>query len=499
MGRSKCILRYAAYWIMLFASTGVAFCDGPPPVTVPVHDIFGRDISASGLILTDWEGYMANPAIEFTVLPPPGTAFPANATITSPEPRLYFNLPSDAGEKGPRKQLQFATDAPAPVSVAIFPARQKKKLDTFLDIQVIDAKYKRWRLKLPIHVIFTEGHDPSATFPIAVDFSQDQTGFYSDTIHQETFRQAVKDWDFYLEDMHVSPVAARSEKTAIFERDGFKKSHLVTNTNAYTGFLLYTYGIAGPEMRSGGEPSMDGEFQAIGTEKLPIKRSGGVEVEIDGNYNRLGWLPPLEDDEWWKATNLGNVRNDLYSIQHHEMAHSLFFNPTNAKFPRGGVIKSDAIEAYLGTDVRVDSSDHFNGFIDPASLHGAFGNEYHGQVPYGRWLITKLDLLCIEAIGYKLRKVDALAPLAIHSDPMPVAFLGRPYQASLKAEGGIPTYDWEVAGGSLPPGLSINSFTGAISGTPAKLGAAAFTIRLRDNTKNARGVSQNLTIIVNAQ
>lgn len=497
MSRTPSLSRYAAGCAILLGLMKTGFCEAAATVQPGVQDIFGRDISANGIILVDWEGYMANPAIEFFIIPPSDAVFPVDVTVKAAEPRLYFDLPSEAGPNGPGKQLHITNAAPVGLSVAIFPARQKKKLDTSLDIQMSDARGRKWQVSAPVHVVFTEAHDDSPTFPINVDFSQDKTGFYGDKTHQDLFKQAVQDWEFYLADMHVASVPAHSERTVIFERDGFRRNHEVTNANAYTGFLLYTYGILGPEMRSGGEPSRNGKFQVSGTQKLPMKRSGGVEVEIDGNYNRLGWLPPLADDEWWMATNLGKERND--SIVHHEIGHALFFNPNNAKFPRGGVIRDKVIEAYLGADVQADASDHFGGSIDPASLHGAFGNEYHGRTPPGRWLITKLDLLCVEATSYKLRKVDALAPLAIQTSRLPDAVLGKPYQASLAAEGGIPFYDWGISAGTLPAGLSLDRFSGQISGTPTTSGTIAFTILLRDYTKNTKGVSQQFTITMSGR
>src|SRR5437870_2407097 len=37
---------------------------------IVVQDIFGRTINTNGLTLVDWDGYIANPAIRFFVLPP---------------------------------------------------------------------------------------------------------------------------------------------------------------------------------------------------------------------------------------------------------------------------------------------------------------------------------------------------------------------------------------------------------------------------------------------
>ncbi len=44
--------------------------------SVTVTDKFGRILNEFGLVLVDWEGYMANPAIEFFLTPPEGAVFP---------------------------------------------------------------------------------------------------------------------------------------------------------------------------------------------------------------------------------------------------------------------------------------------------------------------------------------------------------------------------------------------------------------------------------------
>src|SRR5437016_943427 len=62
-----------------------------------VEDIFGRQVNQHGLILVDWEGYLANPAIKFFLTPPAHATFPARAILTAKEPRLYFNRPSQTG------------------------------------------------------------------------------------------------------------------------------------------------------------------------------------------------------------------------------------------------------------------------------------------------------------------------------------------------------------------------------------------------------------------
>jgi hypothetical protein len=159
------------------------------------------------------------------------------------------------------------------------------------------------------------------------------------------------------------------------------------------------------------------------------------------------------------------------------------FNPANTRFATAkllGRLRDDRIRAYLGSDPAIDRSDHLDGTIDPASLHGAFGNEYHGKTLLGRWLITKLDLLCAQAVGYPLRETSAFVPLTLRTEPLPEGHVSAPYTAALRAEGGIPFYHWEVIEGSLPDGLWLDSFTGALHGTPTNLWDSEFTVRVRD-------------------
>jgi hypothetical protein len=58
------------------------------------------------------------------------------------------------------------------------------------------------------------------------------------------------------------------------------------------------------------------------------------------------------------------------------------------------------------------------------------------------------------------------APLEVTTTSLPAATVGQTYTATLAAEGGTSPYTWSVTAGSLPAGLTLNSSTGVISGTP---------------------------------
>jgi hypothetical protein len=487
-------------WFVLVAAllaTGLFPVRGAePPAGLVVEDIFGRPLNRHGLILVDWEGYLANPAIKFYVRAPAGAALPARVVLTATERRLHFDLPSTTGPKGPRKDITLDGPEKVPVYISIFPDRDGKDEDHVLKIEYTDAKNRREQACLPIHVIDQDRDRPSA-FQITVDFSQDRTGFFQDEKKRAVIIQAANDWAYFLDDMHLDEVPAGKETTLIWSRQGFKDSRTTTNSRAYTGYLMYVYGIQSDLLRSGGEPSRLGGLQAQRGKLLPIRRSGGVEIEVQGNYNKRGWLVQLDDGDWWKATNQNEVPNDLYSIAHHEMGHALFFNPANLYFAaarRNGKLQDAALRDYLGADPRIDSSDHFDGTVDPASLHGAFGYEYDGRMPLGRWLITKQDLLAAQALGYKLRDTSAFAPLALTKDKLPAGSVAAPYSAKLRATGGIPFYQWEVSKGALPEGLALNSFTGEIKGTPRERGSFTFSVRVRDYDEKSSGKSQEFQI-----
>ncbi len=62
----------------------------------------------------------------------------------------------------------------------------------------------------------------------------------------------------------------------------------------------------------------------------------------------------------------------------------------------------------------------------------------------------------------------------------------------MSASGGTPPYTWSASG--LPPGLSINSSTGLISGTPTTAGAYTVTVTARDTANVSGSTSFSWTI-----
>jgi beta-glucanase (GH16 family) len=72
--------------------------------------------------------------------------------------------------------------------------------------------------------------------------------------------------------------------------------------------------------------------------------------------------------------------------------------------------------------------------------------------------------------------------------------VGNAYSVTVAASGGTPPYQWQVTGGSLPPGLGLDASSGVISGTPSAVGNANFTLTVSD--ANATSASSGFSIRV---
>src|SRR5467141_1274830 len=89
------------------------------------------------------------------------------------------------------------------------------------------------------------------------------------------------------------------------------------------------------------------------------------------------------------------------------------------------------------------------------------------------------------------------APLQISTSLLANAQAGIQYQASLTATGGAPPYQWSIASGTFPPGLSLNAASGILSGTPSQGGQFDFSVQVSDSSSpNPQTAMRALTLSV---
>lgn len=363
---------------------------------VVVKDIFEQVLNDKYITLVDWEGYIANPAIRLSFSPSSNAKPPVQVMISSRNPRLYFDLPSENGPYGATKDIDME-DSAVPIYVSIFPDRDgQNETEHTLQIKGTDAAGRTCSQTIPIFVIDQDSEvSPSCVpcinrrnpfpylshpypypytdrqesllylskpqplerplpFTISIDFSKDESGMFEDPAKQTPIKLAALDWAYFFADQETLPVVEGDETTSF----------------------------------------------------LPANEPG-----------------------WGEA------------------------------------------KAYYAEHVPE---------IDPASQRGAYGTQ-KGIMPHRRWLITKLDLLIAQAVGYKLRKTSAFIPLTVTQKELRRATLGQDYSDLLLATGGIPAYHWKVIAGRLPRGLSLDSFSGTLAGVALEQGVFNFIIQLRDN------------------
>jgi hypothetical protein len=85
--------------------------------------------------------------------------------------------------------------------------------------------------------------------------------------------------------------------------------------------------------------------------------------------------------------------------------------------------------------------------------------------------------------------------LAITTSALPEGQVNQAYSPSVSGSGGAPPYTWSVSP-VLPANLSLDTATGAITGTPTTVATTTHTFTLRDSSAPSQTVQQTLNLTV---
>lgn len=87
-------------------------------------------------------------------------------------------------------------------------------------------------------------------------------------------------------------------------------------------------------------------------------------------------------------------------------------------------------------------------------------------------------------------------PLDVYGDLQCSVCLGATYTSQITATGGQAPYTYILIDGTLPPGLTLNGYTGAITGTPTEFGSWSFTVRVVDSLSATTDPELTINVLV---
>ncbi|TMR25335.1 peptidase S8 [Nonomuraea turkmeniaca] len=464
-----------------------------------VYDIFFRKVNDYGVQLVDWQGYLANPHVELTVRAPrvPGITYPLKVDLHAKgTSRLMFNMPSELTATGATKSFTLTGPFDREVVRLAIHSKQSAGSDELHQwvMKTTDATGAKRTQTMPIRVQQDEKTPLEPTIPIDFDYTHDTiTGYFSDPGVRKAAEKAVRNWFAFFDLEPFDTVPAGDEVNRLPGND-WQNEVEVTNAKPYNGMYVWFRGIQTPY--STGYPTVNGKFHTQDRKPTPYHRSTSMILEYDEQLMKL--FTSLEDEDWHK-TDLGQYI-DVQGLVMHEYGHAVAFHSdwkgmADYVAAKGAGYK-DVID-YQGYPVPLDTSYHVPGdepYWD--RLSGQNGGWRH-HFPTRRWELTKLTLLIAEAAGWKLnRNLTPFLKPSIETASLPAATAGAAYDQRLKAKGGVPFYDWQVVRGELPEGLSLDRFTGAITGKPVTAGSYEVTVQLRDYDKSSTPVTRAYTLTV---
>lgn len=168
--------------------------------------------------------------------------------------------------------------------------------------------------------------------------------------------------------------------------------------------------------------------------------------------------------------------------------------PTSQSFGAGGGQSTVAVSSGAGCSWTAGANESWLAITSGSSGSG------NGTVAYSvaaNGPTARSGTLTIAGQTVSISEAGAAGPssLTIAAANLPEAPLGSAYSAQFTASGGTPPYTWSSNGG-LPPGLSLNSTTGSIGGTPTTTGTYSFAVTVTDSLNQS--TSQTFTITVAA-
>ena len=109
-------------------------------------------------------------------------------------------------------------------------------------------------------------------------------------------------------------------------------------------------------------------------------------------------------------------------------------------------------------------------------------------------VLAAFNIGCVGVTASKSTNT-ATGALQINTPALPNAITQTAYSGALSATGGTTPYTWGITSGSLPPGLNLNSSSGAITGTPTTAGTFTFTAQAKDSSPAPQTATASASVL----
>ena len=257
-----------------------------------------------------------------------------------------------------------------------------------------------------------------------------------------------------------------------------------------------TTGTASNTVNAGHNPSLNGI--------VDYTLSFWVKFEPGYVGNGGEWANLVGKTEGYDFTYMMYINADGHLRAHHSQSNGVYvLVDSSATVPTGEWVH--VAQVADGSRLRI----YINGVEDAnsAAYDGTAwsmpnANTYIGQDTRESTLKGTIDEVRIYNRGIQGDEAEAIdeqfEPVEVTTNFLPDGTIGVPYAHNLAASGGLPPYTWSVTSGVLPPGLSLNSATGEISGNATTENTYNFTVRATEDGGDYAEKSLSIKIVVPA-
>ena len=321
---------------------------------------------------------------------------------------------------------------------------------------------------------------PDGAAELGVRFQSDVAG----TIHGIRFYKASANTGSHtgslwsITGVLLARAAFSNETSSGWQQAIFNPPASITNNTIY---------VASYHANNGHYSEDTNYFRTQGMDNLPLHALANDMAGGNGVFSYgAGSVFPIQ------SSNAANYWVDVLFQAGPITLASIGITPTNSSILTGATRQFTAMGTYSD-----GSTENLTGYAAWTSSNTGVATMVEGLAT-GVSVGTTTVSAALGSVSNKTT-LTVKAPLAIITTFLPNGASNMTYSATLTADGGMWPYHWSLAGGSLPPGLSLNPNSGVISGTSIATGTFSFVAQVMDSDNPAQTAIKLLSISIGNQ